>query len=299
MRPVPVLYAVVVALALVAPSPARAQPATTPLAPGVSAELLFAVGLAAEFVPADLSELFLYRYTIAPGVALAYPEGYVPPTALAEHVVAGQLVRRPTADFYLWRAGAALGPPERVAAGAEVALGPGDTAVVPRLPFDRVGKDAQGEVRSDGAEPAVAVGFTFRSAGPAGTFPPTGMRFEAFQALSGSTLERAFPAGPVAFRLEWLHFAPGATLPPAAPQGLELYGVLTGRLSWVTARPDGGTPAAGFPIFEGTGTTTAFLPAGARYGLVNEGDREAVALRLTVAPARLGEAVLAAGTPTP
>ena len=49
---------------------------------------------------------------------------------------------------------------------------------MPVLPVEAAGKDAQGEVRNPGAAPAVAVGFTYRSARSPGTFPPHGMAFE-------------------------------------------------------------------------------------------------------------------------
>ncbi len=244
---------------------------------------------------------YLFRATIGPGVALSYPAGYVPPNAVGDRVLAGRLVRRPVAELYLWRAGADLaGPPERVPAGTEVVLGAGDTSVIPHLPFATHGKDAQGEVRNPGDEPAVVVGFTFRSAAQPGVFPPAGMDFELLASAAGPELA-GLAGRALRFRLERLAVAPGASFPDVRRGRLELYFAEAGDLTWeVTAASGTGTPTtSSFTTFEGGSLSTATLAGAERVGLRNAGDGEAVVLRLTVAPAEEGPAALGAGTPSP
>ena len=268
-----------------ATSPTAASQATPAATPVTASGVLLAVTIAADAIPANLNEVFLFRSTIAPGIILTYPEGYVPPNGVGQRLVAGHLAIRPAGDAYVWRAGQdPTSAPTRVPAGTDLLLEAGDASLVPHLPVETHGKDAQGDVHNPGTEPAVALGFTFRSATQPSTFPPGGMDFDLLASASGSALTD-LAGQPLTFRLERLVLAPGQTVGVAPPPALELLFVESGELTVEPIPPAGGTPVGSFPIFAGNGLASSVLVPGTDYRLANGEGEDCLVLRLTVVPA--------------
>ncbi len=115
----------------------------------------------AEELPAAPADLLLFRVTLDPGASIPAEEG--DPAVVLLYVESGSLTIQIEAPLQVTRAatieafatpgaveeGADLGP-EEVAAGTEVTLEAGDSAVLP--------PNAPGELRNDGDEPVVGLG---------------------------------------------------------------------------------------------------------------------------------------------
>jgi quercetin dioxygenase-like cupin family protein len=159
--PVSALAAVVLlgALALAGLRPAIAQDATPP--PGEEGVTFAPLGFGtAEELPPAPVELVLARVTLAPGAG--FPIEADDPSVGLAYVESGALTIRVEAPLRVTRAatiaafatpgaaGAGAVPgPEEVPAGTEVTLEAGDSVVIPA--------NVAGEVRNDGAEPAVGL----------------------------------------------------------------------------------------------------------------------------------------------
>jgi hypothetical protein len=127
-----------------------ATPEAAPFPPGVTAEPL-ALGVAAL---ADRSDFTLIRWTLEPGTV--FTDNPLNPATALLYVEAGSLtvdfaspltITRGTAIEVLATPGVAMPAPELIPAEEVAILGPGDSTVIPL--------DALGELRNEGAEPAV------------------------------------------------------------------------------------------------------------------------------------------------
>lgn len=127
-----------------------ATPEAAPFPPGVTAEPL-ALGLGAL---GDQTDFALVRWTLEPGTV--FTENPLDPATALVFVEAGALtvdfaspltITRGTAIEVLATPGVAMPAPEQIAAEEVAVLGPGDSTVIPL--------DALGELRNEGAEPAV------------------------------------------------------------------------------------------------------------------------------------------------
>ena len=283
------------ALAVLGPVTVAAQEASSPVpASGMTEETRFAITIAPDTLPPGDVEAIWYRLTLDPGSTLpnlagplcGCPNEELAPGVGVETVLTGAYGLRFNAPIEVQRAG---GQPEAVAAGTEITLGPGDTAVYPEYA-------ASGEIWNAGTDPLVLLGFvvvsTVGSGTPAPTLPP-GVKGEALSTAYGGDWTR-LGGGPVTVTLQQLVLPPRAGLPPYEVRGLEALHVEAGEIEVNVVQPGQATPA-GRPLTYRAGRTMTFigLRPGSQRLVHNAGDGAAVIWTLRLTP------VAAAGTPTP
>lgn len=216
------LLSAVVLVALVTPALVAigvgAQVAT-PAVPGSANEPLFTVVLAPEQLPVAEARVLVSRETWTPGgtgstslsgwSSVNFDGGTA--GAVLDYVETGSLrMRLDQTPLLVWRSAAGVGaPPESIAAGEEVDLGPGDIALHPlQFPWTAT---------NEGSTDAVVLSVVIVSALVALANPVETYTDVSVESLGGAGVAdwAAIPSGPIAVSLDRTTLEPGVALPPA------------------------------------------------------------------------------------
>jgi hypothetical protein len=267
------------------------------VAPGrVIDELLFEATFTPEALTVGGIETIYYRVTLPPGISLPYLAG---PSCVrrVDVVTAGvgvELIQSGTYALQLdtpfeVRRGGAASEVEKVPAGAEVVLAPGDVATYP----DYTG---QGTIRSAGDEPVVIVGVAMVSIEGLGVPAPRlpiGVKAEQLT-HSVDTDWWSQPGQPLAVNLWRLELPEGASVGPYEGTGLEALLVERGVISRGFLRAGENAPNH-IPLLYRAGRSTSFMgpTPGVRRVVANVADEPAVLLALSIEPTGITSATLA------
>lgn len=290
--------AAIVCLALALPS-ASAQvtsPAASPL-DGVTVEPLFAFTLGEDALPAELSGVLVFRKVYPADQEISYTASFIPPNSFVRHVESGRLGLRPHGDMTVIRGGTTTPTFETVTAESDATVSPGDTFVMTDLPYDEYGRDALGTMWHEGADDATVVGFAVRESGRCCAMTHSGMLSPWHATLSGDELE-AMIGHAVAFRMDKLHLAPGATLPLVADEPPTMRLVDAGTVTATIPGKDGAEERS-MTFATGQSFADSMFPAGMAAVLGNAGTEPVVMLQLVIEPAAPGAAPLGATAALP
>jgi hypothetical protein len=178
---------------------------------------------------------------------------------------------------------------EEIPAGAEVILGPGDSATYP----DYTG---EGTIRNAGDEPVVIIGVAIVSTDASGALAvplPVGVTAEQLT-TTGLSDWQALPPGPLVVSLWRLRLPAATSVGPYAAAGLEALWIESGTVTRRFLRLAESTPGP-LPLVHHAGTAATFVaPApGIRRSIETKGDDSAALLALNIEPEAIWSATLA------